>query len=32
MCGVAYKSASRVELQEGDRIEFFTREVQSRTL
>lgn len=32
MCGVAYTSTSRVDLQEGDRLEFFTREVQSRTL
>jgi translation initiation factor IF-2 len=32
MCGVAYTSPSRVALQEGDRLEFFTRAVQSRTL
>lgn len=32
MCGVSYTSASRVELQDGDRLEFFTRTQQSRTL
>jgi translation initiation factor IF-2 len=32
MCGVSIKTASRVDLQEGDRIEFFTREAVARTL
>lgn len=32
MCGVSYTSTSRVELQDGDRLEFFTRAQQSRTL
>lgn len=32
MCGVGYAATSKLELQEGDRLEFFTRTVQSRTL
>ncbi len=32
MCGVSYTSKGRVDVQEGDRIEFFTREVVARTL
>ena len=32
MCGVSIKTAARVDLQEGDRIEFFTREAVARTL
>ena len=32
MCGVSIKTVSRVDLQEGDRIEFFTREAVARTL
>ncbi len=32
MCGVSFKSQSRVDLSEGDRIEFFTVETKSRTL
>lgn len=32
MCGVELKTLSKVELQEGDRLEFFTREVVTRTL
>lgn len=32
MCGMSYNSEQRLELQEGDRLEFFTRSIQSRTL
>ncbi len=32
MCGVSFRSSSRVEVQENDRIEFFTRETVARTL
>lgn len=32
MCGVSFKSQSRVDLSEGDRIEFFTVETKARTL
>lgn len=32
MCGMSFTSKSRVDLQEGDRIEFFTRELKARTL
>ncbi len=32
MCGLSFKSASRVDLQEGDRIELFTREAVTRSL
>ncbi|NDC95810.1 translation initiation factor IF-2, partial [bacterium] len=32
MCGVSLKTLSRIDLQEGDRIEFFTRETVARTL
>lgn len=32
MCGLSFSSKSRVDIQEGDRIEFFTRELKERTL
>jgi translation initiation factor IF-2 len=32
MCGLSFKTASRLELQEGDRLEFFTRKTIARTL
>jgi translation initiation factor IF-2 len=32
MCGLSFKSTSRVDIQEGDHIEFFTRETVARTL
>lgn len=32
MCGVAYNVDSKLELQEGDKLEFFTRSIQSRSL
>jgi translation initiation factor IF-2 len=32
MCGLSFKSESRVEVQEDDRIELFTRETRTRTL
>lgn len=32
MCGVSLKTSTRLELQEGDRLEFFTRETIARTL
>jgi len=32
MCGISIKTASRIELQEGDRIELFTRETIARSL
>lgn len=32
MCGVSLRTTSRLELQEGDRIEFFTRATSARTL
>lgn len=32
MCGVSFKSQARVDLSEGDRIEFFTVEVKERSL
>lgn len=32
MCGVNLKTVSRVDLKEGDRLEFFTRETIARTL
>ncbi len=32
MCGVSFKSESRVDLQEGDRLEFYTEETVARTL
>jgi translation initiation factor IF-2 len=32
MCGLSLKTANRLELQEGDRIEFFTRKTIARTL
>lgn len=32
MCGLSFATKSRVDLQEGDRIEFFTRELKERSL
>jgi len=32
MCGLSFKSEKRVEVQENDKIEFFTRETKTRTL
>lgn len=32
MCGLSFKSPSRLEVQEGDKIEFFKRESKTRTL
>lgn len=32
MCGVSFKSASRVDLKEEDRLEFYTQETVARTL
>lgn len=32
MCGVSFSTESKVEVLEGDRIEFFTRETRQRTL
>ncbi len=32
MCGLSFTSKARVDIQEGDRIEFFTRELKARTL
>lgn len=32
MCGLSFKSTSRVDIQEGDRIQAFTRETVARTL
>jgi translation initiation factor IF-2 len=32
MCGMSFKSTSKVTVQEGDHIEFFTRETRARTL
>lgn len=32
MCGLSFKSSSRVDVQEGDRIELYTRETKSRSL
>lgn len=32
MCGLSFKSETRVEVQEGDHIELFTREVKQRSL
>ncbi|MGF7229003.1 MAG: translation initiation factor IF-2 [Candidatus Saccharibacteria bacterium] len=32
MCGLSFKSTSRVDLEEGDHIELFSRETVSRTL
>lgn len=32
MCGLSFKTASRIDLQEGDHIELFTRELVDRTL
>jgi hypothetical protein len=31
MCGLSFKTEKRVEVQENDRIEFFTRETKIRT-
>ncbi len=32
MCGLSFTSKSRVDIQEGDTIEFFTRELKARSL
>lgn len=32
MCGVSFKSESRVDIKEGDKLEFFTVETKTRTL
>lgn len=32
MCGLSFKTDKRVEVQEGDRIQLFTRETKTRTL
>lgn len=32
MCGLSFKTASRIDLQEGDRIELFTRSTVTRSL
>lgn len=32
MCGVSFKSKARIDLQEGDRLEFFTRKTVTRSL
>jgi hypothetical protein len=32
MCGLTLKTKGRVLVEEGDRIEFFTRELKKRTL
>jgi translation initiation factor IF-2 len=32
MCGMSLETKSRLDLQEGDRIELFTREVRERSL
>lgn len=32
MCGVSLATTAKIELQEGDRLEFFTRETKQRTL
>jgi translation initiation factor IF-2 len=32
MCGLSFRSESRVEVQENDRIELFTRQTKTRTL
>jgi translation initiation factor IF-2 len=32
MCGLSFRSAARVEVQENDRIELFSRETRTRTL
>ena len=32
MCGVSFTTPSRLDLQEGDRLEFFTRKAVERTL
>lgn len=32
MCGLSFTSKARVDIAEGDRIEFFTRELKQRTL
>ncbi len=32
MCGLSLKTPSRIDLQEGDNIEFYTRELKERTL
>jgi translation initiation factor IF-2 len=32
MCGLSFRSTSRVEVKEGDRVELFTRQSKSRKL
>jgi len=32
MCGLSFKSTAKIEVQEGDKIELFTREAKARTL
>jgi hypothetical protein len=32
MCGLSFKSEKRVEVQENDRIQLFTRQTKTRTL
>jgi len=32
MCGLSLDTNNRLDLQEGDRIEVFTREIRERTL
>jgi translation initiation factor IF-2 len=32
MCGLSFKSSKRVDIQENDRLEFYTRETKIRTL
>lgn len=32
MCGLSFSSKTKVDLKEGDRLEFFTRELKERTL
>ena len=32
LCGLSFKSTARIEVQEGDKIELFTREAKARTL
>jgi translation initiation factor IF-2 len=32
MCGMSFKSTHRIDLQDGDRIELFTRETVARSL
>lgn len=32
MCGLSFKTTARIEIQEGDKIELFTRQAKARTL